>query len=517
MNDDVDSLLQVISNSLSLESADRREASRQLDWLSSASSDDVRRLLEGLAESDAVEEPESGEILAAVLRELLKRGQSGVREFDDQSRLQALARLYRRMGPKSDQRASMLQRLALEPHALALRTLAELLAEDPPFDSQGVVLALSPLVQNAKAPVESLFPALLEGMQHPQAASAVLDLANYVTRKKRVARHPASEHADAFARLLRDVVQRLAQLEEDPTAVSMDAQQLSRTVSEGVALAVSLCDALALIGDRSVVGKIYPALELGHRRVRAEAAAALATLGETRGEEALIELAAEPVARLRVLAYADELGLSDRIEPRFRTAEARAEAELVLWLADPLRFGIPPTSCDLFDHREMYWPGYEEIVECFLFRFAYDLGDAAYSNIGVAGPLSFAFPADLADLPPGDIYAAYAGWQAEHDEIFELDPNRLDARRLADASRFERRLRDEQYESIRPVLFGVFFDETALVAEAVRNGNAGIAVVDRDDVFWRRCGNASRPLGAAEIYSMYKGRRLLKAFNQDEP
>ena len=71
-----------------------------------------------------------------------------------------------------------------------------------------------------------------------------------------------------------------------------------RQADEGVSLAVSLCDALALIGDASSTARLREAHEIRHRRLRVEAAAALARLGDEEGEKSLIELAAEPVARL---------------------------------------------------------------------------------------------------------------------------------------------------------------------------------------------------------------------------
>src|SRR5439155_25590943 len=127
------------------------------------------------------------------------------------------------------------------------------------------------------------------------------------------------------------------------------------------------------------------------------------------GVNELVALAAEPVARLRVLAYADEVGIRDKIEPQFATPEARAEAELCVWLAEPTQYGVPPTSCELVDRRRLHWPGFDDPVECFLFRFQYALtiegeGERSFSNIGIAGPVAHAFIADLGDLSPDDIY-----------------------------------------------------------------------------------------------------------------
>src|SRR5262249_7898582 len=148
-------------------------------------------------------------------------------------------------------------------------------------------------------------------------------------------------------------------------------QQLSRRVARGVALAVSLCDALALIGEKSAIAKLYQALQVGHRRLRTEAAAALARLGEKEGKSGLAKLAAEPRARLRVWAYGEELGIKDAIEPQYTTKESRAQAELCVWLAEPTQYGVPPTNCELFEQRKQHWPGFDEPVDCFLFQFQY--------------------------------------------------------------------------------------------------------------------------------------------------
>jgi hypothetical protein len=261
------------------------------------------------------------------------------------------------------------------------------------------------------------------------------------------------------------------------------------------------------------VGKLYQALELGHRRIRSEAAYALAKLGEQAGREALKTLVAEPVARLRVLAYAEELGFLDQVPAEYQSPMARAEAELAAWLSDATQMGLPPGKCELIDRRTQYWPGYDDPVECFLFHFSYRLGGAVYSNVGIVGPLTHAMTADLADLPPDDIYAAFAGWQAEHAEIFEIAPDRLTASLQREADGLQRRLQEAGYEEVQPVSLGSFFGDSVLVAAAEREGVPGYAVVDSEEIDWRPTAQRPRPLGPDEVYAIYKGRKLLKAFN----
>jgi hypothetical protein len=232
-----------------------------------------------------------------------------------------------------------------------------------------------------------------------------------------------------------------------------------------------------------------------------------------------MKLAEEPVARLRVLEYARELGLADQIDPQWQTPQARAEAELAVWLAEPTQFGIPPASLELFDQRRQYWPGYDEQVECFLFRFIYvvgvrDEGQRSLANIGIAGPLVHAFLADLADLPPDDIYAAYAGWQAEHDEIRQYDVARLSRSEKLEVQRLARRLHDAGYAAIEPQLMGYFFGDKALVATAELSGVPGVAVADFAEIAFFPRRHSRRPLGPQESYAIYKGRKLLKSFNR---
>jgi hypothetical protein len=402
----------------------------------------------------------------------------------------------------------------------ALDRLAELLIADPPDDDSAAMQLLAPLFQERRQDAAGQFPKLFAALGHPSVAAPVLDLANFLTREKVVPRHPGAAISGQLAALLGEVVQSLQMLQERPPGESDSPAELSRRVARGVALAVSLCDALALIGDPAAIPKFHQALEIGHRRIRTEAAAALARLGEKAGEEELIKLAAEPVARLRVLAYADELGLADKIDAQLATPEARAEAELCVWLAEPTQFGVPPTKCELFDRRRMFWPGYSEPVECFLFRFQYVVtiageGERSFSNIGIAGPLAHAFVADLGDLPPDDIYAAFAGWQGAHQEIKEYDVARLSKSEKLEVERLKRRLHDAGYGRIEPQTMGYFFGDKALVATVEREGVPGVAVADFADIafFPQR---SSRALGPAEAYCIHKGRKLLKSFNVKE-
>ena len=143
-------------------------------------------------------------------------------------------------------------------------------------------------------------------------------------------------------------------------------------------------------------------LELAHRRIRVEAAAALARLGETAGRQVLVGAGRRTGRAIARAPRAQELGLSDQMDPQYTTETARAEALVAVELAQPTFFGIPPVELQLVDARTQFWPGYEEPVRCYLFRYAYRFAAGEYSNVAIAGPLVHAFAADLSDLPPDE-------------------------------------------------------------------------------------------------------------------
>ncbi len=518
MDDRLDTLLTDLDRVATVDAEENAACVRRTSWLQTATVDEIERLIDVLLDRDPPAEKRADELLSAAFLHVAGRQRStpdapSALEYGDPL-LEKAARLYRHLGPSCRCRDYLPCLLSAARTRAALATFAGLMVENPPSDARSVMTMFAPLFQARDYDPAPLFPRLFDGLSHVSVAAIILDLANYVTRQGLVARHPGTERLNELAALLGGIVGNLGRLESSPPAEGETAETLGKQVNEGVALAVSLCDALALVGDNSVTGKLNQALALGHRRLRTEAAAALATLGEEAGVEALIGLAAEPVSRLRVLAYAEELGVLDKVSEEYQTAEAKAEAEMTLWLAEPAQIGIPPTKCEMVDQRSQHWPGYDDRVECFLFRFTYDLGQVKFSNIGIAGPLTHAFGADLCDLPPNDIYAAFAGWHAKHDEIAEVNVERLNDVQRADVARLERRLRDEGYDAIQPLTLGVFFGDKSLVVEAVREGNAGIAIADTEQTSWFARGANNRPLGPHEAYCIYKGRKLLQLFNR---
>ncbi len=517
MNVTLQMLVQHLERFADLEAPQRSALLRESAAVRSASDDDITQLLAALDAFTAAQLLAAQPLVAALLEQLSVRARTLARDAGPSSPspadLTRINKLYNNLQSSPAEAWAILGWLAALRGGAALRLFAELFCRAPQIDTAHLAVALAPLFQHLDYDAGALFPTLLDALADKHLANAVLDLANYLTREKMLPAHPAQERAAVLIKLLGELVQRLGQIEDEPDA-GRSAQEVGEIIAESLPLAVSLCDALAQIGNPDATGKLYQAMELRHRRLRTEAAAALAHLGEKAGADILVELAAEPVARLRVLAYAQELGMLDRIDEQYTNDTAQAESRLALWLAQPAQFGIPPTSLELIDEREQYWPSYDEPVQCYLFRFVYNLDTVVYANIGIAGPLEHAFGGDLADLPPDDIYAAFAGWHVEHEDLREYDVSKLnDAQRL-EVTRLKRRLHDAGLEAIVPHTLALFFGERVLIATGTKDGQSAVGITtDTGDLAWLLRGSTSRPLGPHEAYCMFKGRRLLRTFN----
>jgi hypothetical protein len=482
--------------------------------------EELDQVLDELA-ATPVPAPDAQQALEARLTELLqqKRGKSHgkIGEITDATHDRILA-AYKHLGAECRPRWRLLALLAGAREAADLELLAELLCTDPPLDSVDANLVLAPLLQHADYDAAKLFPRLLDAIEHLQVAPAVLDLANFLARTRRVPKHPAADHAPRLTRLLEGLTRRLVERQRQPPTDAAALQKIQRQIGESVALACSACDALGLIGDSAALPALAAALAVAHRRIRVEAAAALARLGDDDGVRALAAMAAYPITRLRAIHYAEELGVADFLDPQFTTLAARAEAELACWLAEPAQFGTPPTSLEPIDNRTQFWPSYESPVECFLFRFSYHLPQGQYANLGIAGPLVHAFRADLTELSPEDAYAAFAGWQAEHADIYEIAAEHFTPAHAAATARIARRLEGESFTNITPVALGGFFGEMVLIATARRDGYFGALAAGSDEAAWFPRGpDSPRPIGPLEAWNIWKGRRLLRTFNTPRP
>jgi hypothetical protein len=475
---------------------------------------EVRELLERLPTTDVaskVAQVALEAIWQAIATRLLSPLTATAARQADIAEIQAQVKAwYLRLPVNSAGRHYLLGMLAAGGTADALQCFADLLVDDPPAQGAGIGLAMAPLISLPQPHLAKLFPRMLEGLQHQHLAAAILDVANHAFATGKISPHPARDRSTALIGVLEQLIDKMSSLEQgqQPFRASTNVEQ---SVEGTVSLIVSLCHTLALIGDPAARGPLARALQLSHRRIRAEAAGALARLGDAAGSAALIELARWPVVRIRALAYADELGLLDQIPAEFRSATARAESELAAWLSEPTQFGLAPSEMKLLDRRELFWPGYSEPKQCFLFRFSYRTNQGTWSNVGIAGPAVHAASAPLESLAVEDIYALFAGWQTTHDEIYEIDLRHLAERQTAAIGRRKLELQAEGYHEIAAAFVGRFFGEEFLIATARKDGLAGHLIWDLRETSWRA--DPSGHLTSDLAYSIFKGRKLLASFN----
>ena len=435
---------------------------------------------------------------------------------------------YEWLGANSDARVMLLMILAMTPHPEHRQAFVDLLIASPPYEENDVGLALSSFFQRPTKDLANLFPRILDAVEHPVVAASLLDLANFLYRKGIVAPHPSLERRTEFLSMLARITDQLERIEESGPPRGVAANDQTRFVSQGVAIAVSLCHTFSLLQTPEAAPRLRRVLELRHRRLRCEAAFALCKLGDGEGKAKLIELASEPVARLRVLAYAEELNLLNEIPPEYTHEVARAEAELASWLAEPQQFAFPPSKIKLLDQRDLYWPGSESPQSCFLFRFEYPLpsdhaeiepepaseGPRRFANVALVGPVTHAFTTNLTLLDLNEIYAMFAGWHGTHEEIYDQSVAEFTEQQRVEVARWERKAHDMGYDDIRPALLSYFFGERSLVAHAKFGKEMGMLVVDASDESWFPIDRVK--LAPLEAAFLFRGRKLLRAFNPDE-
>jgi hypothetical protein len=493
----------------------------ELDWLGEASLPDIVNLLqESLRREDIFDEAWS-DLWRLFFDRLARRPSAAPSEVRLEEFVLLAESLLETFSEFPGARMRLLGWLTTFDSPEILEMVASEMVENPPESPQDATLTLSSLFRARRLyPVEALFPRMLDGLGSPALSALILDLGNFLMRHRRAKRHPAESLSKSLQQLLRQVLNQLELLEESPAIQpdSDDPQASARgrmeQINEGVTLAISLCDTLAWTGDRSAIDLLQRASELSHRRLRTEAASAMARLDDERGIEILSGLAAEPVVRLRALAYLRELGQEERVPQEYRTREAQAESEMVVHLAEPTQFGLPPSVCDLLDQKTQFWPGYDNSIECFLFHFQYRAGGSSYSNVGIVGPLTRSVVADLTDLPPPDIYAFYAGWHADHEDIREVSPLEAERAFASDLAKLKRKALDSGLEQMEAQKLGLFFGDKILVATGMRNQVPGAAVIDDATVAFYPFAGKRVPIGPDEAYDIYKGKRLLASFNR---
>ena len=510
--------------------------------------DEFHGLMQWLSEiavgSDSIDDAMWSVILAAISHR--KKICDEPFQLDESALIRAL---YGNLGQHRDQRYHLLARLTKQPNHNNLVTFTELIVNDPPRTIASVSAPFLPLFSNrSDFEIDAIFPRLLDGLSNPDLAPPILDLANFVTRSEKVATHPAADRIDHLLRLVEAVVANLSELQTTTATSTDDLRNKQQAVANSLPLAISLCDALGLIGDDRAIPYLTRLAELKHRRLRVEAAAAIIRLEQNIDPENVVQplrpkdaedeeqasdavlmladMAAEPVVRLRAVTYADELGVTEQIAFEHRSPIAMAEAELTAYLAEPMQMGMPPARCELIDSRVLYWPGYEEPRNCYLFKFNYLVANpenseaSNYESIGIAGPLVHAFHADLSSESIEQIYSAFAGFHAEHEDIEEVDLTNsfLRSQEQSIVESLTDRLRQNGLREIEPQIFASFFGESTLVVKAINENSVhGVAVIDEAGrESWYSFISATRPIGPVEAWYIYKGNRLLRSFNSDD-
>ena len=435
--------------------------------------------------------------------------------------LQGIAQIYDWAPDQNNLRNQLLGLLATINTEPALALWESRLCNDPPQHRAGIVLAFAPLLHNQSQLTQPLFDKLFAGaFSHLPVAAAILDLANYAFRQGVLSPHPAQGRVEQLSELLGQLAGQMARIEEGTIPENWEPLQISQTVSDAVALMIPLCDAMALMEHHQAIGKLNQTLDLKHRRLQTEAAAALAKLDDEAGRNALIGLAEHANVRTRVLAYADELGLGNQISLEYQGDIATAEAHLATWLCEPEQMGIAPSEMVLVDNRELYWPSYEHPVQCYLFRYSYGTGEQAYRNIAMSGPLTHAFSADITQLTKLDTYAAFAGWQTTHQEVFVVPYDRATKAMPGVVSNLVRKMNDLDYLDMTPLALAGFFGEYQLIASAKtpdqEEASLGTLIISNDRVDWIGPGNSAAPIDWQLALDIWRGRRLLANFNSVE-
>lgn len=406
-----------------------------------------------------------------------------------------------------------MQMLAAQGDEDSLELMCQLLRRNLLVDDHSVAIALSPLFQWPPPALATVFEHLKEDLWSWQLLAPMLDLAGHSVRRGKLKQHPLEGQKARLRELLSGTVQRLARLEEDPKHFGEDVESIQRVLNNAIVLTVTLCDTLGLVGDQEAEGKLNQAMGLSHRRVQTEAAGALARLGKSDGKKRLIELISDPMSRLRAIAYADELGMDSEVPAEYRSPQARAEAEALLWLSDPQRFGVGPQEFTLVDERTQLWPGHDEPQTCFVWKFTYQFSNGDISNLIMSGPFVHAFQADLRGLELDEVYAIFAGWYAEHDEIYEVPAAHFNSAQRIEADRLLKKIGEQGIESPRALALTFFFGERAILALGDKAGQTVCAISDDLETIIKPIHQSPTSLTPDLVLALYRGNKLLRTFN----
>ena len=433
--------------------------------------------------------------------------------------LQQVEALYRLCPQDHSLRNHLLGMIANLDSAPAAELWGELLCSDPPHTNQGIQFAFQPMIGSDSRINDEILKKLVDNATgNLNVAASVYELSNHSVRTGKVTRHPAEHRRTQIGELLGALVQKLSQIEEGNLPSGETPESVASTIANAVSLIVALIDTVAVLREEKASGKLRVAAELRHRRIQIEAAAALALMGDEWGKNRLIELAAEPSIRQRVIAYSKEIGIEKDISLEYTGPIATAESHLAMWLSMPEQMGLAPTEMNLVDQRRLYWPGYEDELDCFLFEYRYGSGDKAHVNIGISGPATHAFVSDLTSLSAQDQYAAFAGWQTLSDEIYLVPFDHALEIMAAKTNRLKK-LFEERHagsasiepDSVQAVIS--FFGSLALIVSTSQLDESGTLIVDEESSQFLPEQNPAAPIDWRTALDIWKGRKLLASFN----
>lgn len=421
--------------------------------------------------------------------------------------------LYRNLGKEQPQRRRLLQILAAVGGEKAIAALVVLLIDEPPTDPKAVESIFALLWRQTALPPAWLFPQLLEAIRHPQLAALILEYASELFRKGRVPTHPAAPRRQQLATLLEELFPELLRIARRPNDYAKDPQELTRVVERSVHLAGAIIDTLGLIGDPASRDVLRLGFETPHRKLQAEAASALARLKDDEGITKLAELAADPGSRVRALAYLEELGRLDAVEPEHCSPDAVAEGEAAACLNRPTQFGLAPSKMNLWDRRKLFWPGFDKPVECRLFEYAYVLPGGTVTGVVLTGPMTHSLPLDFRGLTPVEVLALYCGRLTDHDEIRRVVPENWTDRERIEFDAVAAAIAEEGWSGLRPIERISFFGEIVWNLIGDRDGTVAALLWENDVLTPHPLRRVPRSLQAVDHASLLIGLRILRQFN----
>lgn len=404
----------------------------------------------------------------------------------------------------------LLQTMLLSGQSSSIRLAVDTLVDIPPLDWKDTAQALGSLMKSTQWKLADVFPRILDS-DHPSVLAPALDLANSMVRNHGVVPHPAASRYDNLLSIFGAITLQLQSLEEDPRKFSDNVQVIQRMLFDAVSLLVSSCDYFALMGDTKAIGKLNQAIELKHRRIKLEAAFALAKLSETRAIDLIVELLEDDSSRSRALAYLHELSAEDRIGSQWTTSLAKAKSDLALWLSQPEQFAIPPTKIELVEQRTMLWPGFEGPQECFLLQFDYGTGEGTYSNIGFSGPFACAMSLDMKSLSNDTILAMYLANDIEDPSESKIAWDSLSDIQKDSFSDWLDALQSKGFQQVRPLAkLGCLGGQALLCQGSTEGANGWGILTDGQSVI--RC--PAGPQTFETLVLQWKGKLALEILGE---